>query len=344
MVNSQDLDEEYLAYLIEHIPILGSDNYQLLNMIIDYCTADKLGKKDIIQRINSYLNFIYKKVQQDPFENNAILNNTKNQGKINKIHKIHKISARALIEAIINCTLKYYTQFNMDITVNARVNNIGNKKIHQIMSYAPGVSLAQYIINHPTNEELLNTFKNIAEILEYLQDSFGFIHGDFHQGNIFIRDDGKITIIDFGYSTIRLPLKDGYIILSCPVNENLESEFNLDLIHNSKLKAIDLFSLFEQLKIVDVGSSSTEKILSIENNYLITSICKLYNLIEIKKIQEFCKTRDFLSLDLSILYPVNFKSKEMNNIFSPLQGKRVANNNTISGRPQKTAKSLFRTP
>jgi len=320
-INSEqykELDDVYLQYLTKHIPILEVDKYILLNMIIDYCieppkygrSAKIIIKTLIIRKINTYLDTIRGKL--NAFQNLNL--NTEIITTSEKIIKKQKLTALSLIEGIINCTLNYYEKdipINEHLTVYARVNR-KNQNVHQLMNIAHGISLYEYIQSTPSNEDLLATFQNIARVLVQLQTSYEFIHGDFHAGNIFIRqEDGKITIIDFGYSTIKLPTKTTKIILSSPVDANLNSNSNLHLTEEEGLKAVDLFVLFEQL-----NKSTTIK-LSEDNRNLITSIQKKYrekynleNLISLHKLesmtQKLCKTDKFIRSKFIFLYPINF--------------------------------------
>ena len=52
--------------------------------------------------------------------------------------------------------------------------------------------------------DLCNIIKRLANILEPLQESIKFTHGDINTGNIFIMDNGDIKLIDFGFSSINL--------------------------------------------------------------------------------------------------------------------------------------------
>jgi hypothetical protein len=52
--------------------------------------------------------------------------------------------------------------------------------------------------------DLCNILKKIANILEPLQESIKFTHGDMNTGNVFILDTGDIKLIDFGFSSINL--------------------------------------------------------------------------------------------------------------------------------------------
>jgi serine/threonine protein kinase len=193
----------------------------------------------------------YKLSELSPFNN---FNNQVFQ-KNNKYIKSYVTRANGLIESIIHSTLNYYTLNNFTTYVNI-VNKSNNNRLEEVMNKANGISLENYIINLFNSEnsnilnkknKLLHILKKIAENLYQLQNICGFIHGDLNEQNIFIDDiDKKVLFIDFGRSTVKIPLYDKqFYILSSPVNENINSKYPLDISLDTRLKGIDLFYLIE---------------------------------------------------------------------------------------------------
>jgi hypothetical protein len=160
---------------------------------------------------------------------NKIITSKEYNGK-NVINKIQKITHKAFIEVFINCVLYYYSELhNLNCIVPVIKLEISkNGNFHHIMedistnnSINTSVELGQYIISlfnssvENKNKILFEVFKKIAQKLEHLQQICSFVHGDFHPGNIFIKhnkynlndiDNITITIIDFGFSVVKLPI------------------------------------------------------------------------------------------------------------------------------------------
>lgn len=321
-----DLETKYVEYLYEHIPILKHNN--LLINILNYCKeckSTKLGKEynikgSSLKIINDILT-TFAEVVIDPFNNSK--SEIINTG--NKVIKKYKIDALGLIEGIIFATLNYYNQTNnLNVNVNTK-----NKRIKLIMSKAPGIDLASYIINlYKSNETideknniLFNILKEISRKLDYYQKNYGFIHGDFHSENIFV-NNGIITFIDFEYSTIRLPSNKN-IILTTPVEENISRKNILDLHNENTLKALDLFHLIENLKSFRENDHTKNQFRGHINefkelNLFIDKLTKLYkNKYKNGKIHTIRIDPGFFNLSFSYLYPENFAMlnyESLNNI------------------------------
>lgn len=271
-ISSNDLDPDYLIFLQERIPILN--NEYLLKPILEYCKIKNiLDKKEKIREIKNILKkmFInvnnYETLKINNYEQLKVNNNKKLHvlKKNNKIIKLQEITAEGLIEAIINITLYYY-ELN-EYTVNSRLNIIkinnmkydelnNKKRFMQIMNLAKGTTLGDFIINLYSNKNIdtyekdnyiLDIFKTICNKLDFLQKKYLFIHGDFHSGNIMIDEDENIKFIDFGFSSIKLPSKNKKIILTTPVECNIERNGQLDLNEDPYLKTIDMYHLIENL-------------------------------------------------------------------------------------------------
>jgi hypothetical protein len=355
----EDLEPKYVEHLYKHIPILayGMDgNNQLYNskstpdvngtlllqLILNYCKeceSTKTSKESNIRLsslagINSFLKKMRGNVKTlNGFNNN---NNSKVTYNKNKAIKKNHIDALGLIEGIILCTLNYYKNRNGNNNKkfpNIKVNISSNKtKLNLIMNKAPGDNLGKYIINlykdskiTDKNSELFNILIEISKKLDYLQKNYGFIHGDFHSGNIFVKKidekNGKekyiITFIDFEYSTIKLPSNKN-IILTSPVSENISRKTILNLYKEDGLKALDLFHLIENLKSFRENNSTVYKfknhITEFDNfKKFIDNLTNLYNTQNINgKIHLYTIKPGFFNESYSNLYPEIFSEIKLN--------------------------------
>jgi hypothetical protein len=341
-----DLEPEYVEHLYKHIPILayGIDNISLLQLVLDYsleCENKRSGNKASFIRYNSLekirlsLNKITEKINSNSGFNNDntyIIENNKNNSKIIKIAPIKPIS---LIESIIFCTLDYINKNKYKNNNKKFIPNINlisnNKKLYLKMSKAPGISLGHFIIEiykdneideKNKNQLLLDILIEISKKLEYLQTNYGFIHGDFHSGNIFVdydKNNNKIIInfIDFEYSTIKLPSIKENIILTSPVSENISRRNILNLKEEYGLKALDLFHLIEDLKTFQM---KTETVRAFNGNFkqFQDFVNKLSSLYEINgslngKIHISTRKNDFFNESFLNLYPEKFSKIKLNN-------------------------------
>ena len=358
-----DLEHKYLEYLYKHIPILeygidgnnklynskstpGVNKKVLLQLILNYCKECESTKpskeSNIIGGSLKVINNIlqkFAKVNPDPFNSNKY----KIEYNKNKVIKKFNINAKGLIEGIIFATFNYYNdKSNLNVILNNR-----NKKIKLVMNKAQGKDLANYIIdlyksnNKNKDSELFKILIEISKKLEYYQQNYGFIHGDFHSENIFIyKNNGEyiITFIDFEYSTIKLPSNNKNIILTAPVSENISRKniLNLDEKNEYPLKALDLFHLIENLKSF-LQNSNTIK--AFGNNYnqfkdFINKLDRLYpNRPLESKIHISTRKENFFNNSFSNLYPENFSKINLNNLPSiPFMNK---DNNIFSSKKRE---------
>jgi serine/threonine protein kinase len=150
------------------------------------------------------------------------------------------------------------------------------------------------------NNTLLIIFKEIAKKLIIFQ-KFGFIHGDFHPGNIMISisQNHKINIrfIDFGLSIIHLPSSNKTIILQAPVepylyNPKIVSKQLVMSTRHTKLsinnnniqnhaKCIDLFHLLDSLQSTSEKQFTDGNCTNKAYNCFIIFIKKLISLTQI---------------------------------------------------------------
>jgi tRNA A-37 threonylcarbamoyl transferase component Bud32 len=332
------------SVLIEKIPILSND--KLFSLILQYCTLSneipkpknnstqspgainprlniKYNKENAIKNINTKLSQLYNLVN-DPFGKNGTIVLKKN-----KYKKTQKINFKSLSEAIINVALYYYDR---NATVNSYTNiiNNNNKKMEQVMNIAKGKPLGLYIIedlyvnsNEETNEKFFNILKSIALKLSILQN-YNFIHGDFHSGNIIInpKNIDEITFIDFGYSTIMLP--DSNLILTTPMNENLE--FSMNFKEYPQFKTIDLFHLFRDFNSFDSTKFHSSEYYNNFKNFK-DFIDKILLMINFQEPQGYSSVHSFTrsiynfesKINLFYLYPENFQElnlEELNSLKS----------------------------
>lgn len=65
-----------------------------------------------------------------------------------------------------------------------------------VMNYINGSTLTDYSVNNKSKENLKEQFEKIQKQLKNMR----IVHGDLHGGNIIIRKNGKMFLIDFGRS------------------------------------------------------------------------------------------------------------------------------------------------
>ena len=343
-----DLEPEYVEHLYKHIPILAYDidNIPLLQQVLNYClecknkrSANKASfiKYNSLEKIRLSLNKITEKINSNSGFNNDntyVIENNKNNSKIIKVAPIKPL---ALIEAIIFCTLDYINKNKYKNNNKKFIPNINlisnNKKLYLKMSKASGISLGHFIIEiykdneideKNKNQLLLDILIEISKKLEYLQKNYGFIHGDFHSGNIFVEYDNNsnkiiINFIDFEYSTIKLPSIKKNIILTSPVSENISRRNILNLHEKNEypLKALDLFHLIEDLKTFKM-KIETVRIFNGNFKQFQDFLDKLSSLYKINvrlngKIHISTRKDDFFNESYSNLYPENFSKIKLNN-------------------------------
>lgn len=403
-----DLDLNFKEFLISKIPIMKDE--ELLKLLLEYCnisndliifnTSGSPGskgtssiislKKDKIREINNELNNIKetytnhtKYLTRTSKENKN--NNNENRPKIlnlinneSKKIKSHKIETKSLIEAIINCSLNFYEQQsenNNKKIVNSSMSIVSNRMYH-IMNNLKGENLGKFIIRiyysnlSNKNKYLLNLLKEIASILLYLQNECGFIHGDFHSGNIIIipknginnenelvnindleNNNYKIFFIDFGNSTIRLPLNnDNSLILSTPSDENIKRKNSLDLNKYPSLRGVDLFHLIQSLDSIEKDEFIFEG--NMNNEYynlfkkIIIKIKTMYHFnsfIKINDIYNFTRSNNFGLQNNSILYPQEFINLNINSIEENITPVKINTQKKNNGenRLRRISKSLF---
>jgi serine/threonine protein kinase len=280
---SNILDQNYLNGLRQKIPVLQNDI--LLQHIIIY--ANKMANKEDITPILNKINELLQSQNNIYFQSYTYVN----KNGVSYV-KTHKLNTASIIEAIIEYTLHFYDNSSCPDLISMEINNIPNKNYPknikkrfkqkmELLSNNEYISFGDYVVEcfnalDSNEQEFKNILIAIANKIYYLQQ-FGFIHGDFHSGNIYInRKNREIRIIDFGYSCIQLPLNNNTLstfLLCVPVTEYKDPRnTQLRLPYNDDIRKIDLFHL-----ICNLGSFNIPKL----NNF-INNIFADYNTNKIK--------------------------------------------------------------
>jgi len=342
-ISRYQLDKDFKSYLNEKISFLKDNVY---NLLIQYCLIintpnDKNKYKyilDNLTEIDDVLLILFRTINLNNINLSNVSVSVLKENKVylinNRIIKKHSINSHSLIETFINCILYYYSSKNgYDSIIDSSLHFSRNSFFHQSMSLLSNgiVALDQFIKNlyenlHYTTERknniLLLVLKRIAHKLLELQNICCFIHGDFHSGNIFIKyindDNIIITFIDFGYSSVKLPIEN-HLILSTPIPENIDRSYPMDISKEEYLKAVDLFNLIENLVSYNLMNSK-----NYFNNFdqlilFILKIQKLYMTPQYKSNrkdrrlknffssrQKFCSSNIFQNINYKALYPENF--------------------------------------
>ncbi len=111
------------------------------------------------------------------------------------------------------------------------------------MEKIDGISFYQFMINNIQDEKkIIQKLIDLSILLNQLQDSFGFVHGDLHCKNIMITKDDKIVLIDFGLSCITLHDDSKPFVMSV-VQHDSKLMYIPDNAQNYS-KSLDLFYMF----------------------------------------------------------------------------------------------------
>jgi tRNA A-37 threonylcarbamoyl transferase component Bud32 len=256
------------------------------------------------------------------------------------------------------------------------------------MNIAQGMELGHFIIMlynndldiNEKNKILLSVLQTIANKLQELQESCGFIHGDLNVGNVFVNFDEvnetappEITFIDYGYSSVRLLFENGTdLIVTSPTEINITRSKPFDIRREPHLRAVDMYHLIDDLSSIDDndGKFKHKKYYSAFKEF-INKIKSSYNLINTKitrrnktEIGNFNRTKQnrrkfttsgYFMIDnerYKILLPENFLNIELNtngeillpkNFFKiELNANGKIINTTISNvKQQNKVKSMF---
>jgi hypothetical protein len=350
-----DLNQDYLAQLKERIPILK--NKLLLQLILNYGVelANNKPKIDIdtsLQKINKLIYFLSLQSEiPENLNNSNFKSNRPNNinfesytyfNETNQIYiKTHSLDAKGLIEAIIQFTLHYYNPGICPELVSMNINNIPlrlenpliniRKRFKQKMTYYNPdsyISLGEYLTllfksNKPDIEKL-TIFKNILiEIANKINKmrQFGFIHGDFHSGNIYLDNENNVYFIDFGYSCIKLPLSNGSFtnFLLCVPVPNYTCILNTKLrfpYYYDQLVKIDLFHLIENINTLEINNDFFKKLMKVVRQEYLNY-----------EIQSFRSTRHYFTCSNKLDFVNNFfNPEEFISYFEKLKINNIKNN------------------
>jgi hypothetical protein len=381
ILSIDDLNPDYLAKLKEKIPILK--NKLLLQLILNYSVELANNDPDIdsnLQIINKLIYFLslqseipenldnstfsLNRPSNSNFESYTYLNETNE-----KYVKTHPLNAAALIEAIIQFTLYYYDSSICPQLVIMNINNIPlslenpsnniRKRFKQKMNFYDEknyISLGKHLTNLFKSElsdvEKLIIFKDIlikiANKVKIMQQ-YGFIHGDFHSGNIYLDLAENIYFIDFGFSCIKLPLNNGSLtdfLLCVPVPSYTGlKNTKLRFPYSEEIRKIDLFHLMENINTLDIDNAFFKKIVEvIRQNYLNEEINALHAprhdftcSFKLNLINNFFYPEEFISY----FERLNISEVEENNNNSMNNNNNNMNSNNNANPGFKKKKILF---
>lgn len=366
-----NLNPDYLAQLKEKIPILQNKLLLqlILNYGVELAQNDpnisttlfKINKliyilstlTEIPENLYNALNI--SRPNNSNFKSDTYLNNT-NQ----KYVKTHPLNAAALIEAIIQFTLHYYDHSICPELISMSINE--NKFKQKMNYYEPNkyITLGKYLYllferkiykKNETNELqfstiLLESFRNLTseQKLEKLKvilikiankvkimQQYGFIHGDFHSGNIYLDLEENIYFIDFGFSCIKLPLRSftrNYnsitsFFLCVPVSEYLSLEnIQLRYPYHNTWKKIDLFHLIEEMNTLKIQNILFKNTIMTIRRYYSKNISKLRG-----STHSYTCSRNFDTI-IDFFYPEEF-----------IEMIKLLNNENIETSPNSLSKT-----
>ena len=253
--------------------------------------------------------------------------------------------------------------------------SIVSNRMYHIMNNLKGEGLGVFIIRiyysdlPNKNIYLLDLLQKVANILLDLQDKCGFIHGDFHSGNIIIipengindkkklinikdleNENYKIVFIDFGNSSVKLPVNNnGRLILSTPSRENIKREKPLDLEEYSSLKGIDLFHLIQNLDSIEKseftfeGNKNDQKFNLFKSFIIkIKTMYRFSSSNTFKNMYDFTRSNNFKLQDNSILYPDKFMELNINNIEGIIIPEKINTPKKINTQKKNNGKNSLR--
>ena len=179
---------------------------------------------------------------------------------------------------------KYYSIYNnitTDITVPQYI--MGNED-YIIMTYCEGKLLNTYArdsMQYKKAHNLVMCSTIHTLFLHYI------IHGDCHEGNILVRDDGSISIIDFGIC-IEHEEEDITGIIALSQFENNPTNMNCYKLLKATIKPYDIYNN------------------SIDINKISDNICKSYNINKNIKLHDTVKIIEEHTIKNNVLIKSNF--------------------------------------
>jgi len=372
-------EPEYLEFIQDKIPIMKDQKLQQL--ILKYCEEYRIKKSQFkflnikdstLFEIKTRLNQLKEHTEYliNNTMNNAMNTNNKNNRQIiikeNKVIKVSDITAKALIEGLIHCTLLYYSlSNNLNSIPNANLylssNSTNTKILHRMnrikVSYFKDYIKLIYTSEYDTNTKnqiFFNVLRTIAKELNKLQDICGFIHGDLHDANLFIIFNEnnlldttalQVKFIDFGYSIVRLPVINSMFnyILSSVVDVNLNrSIMDMTIYGNEYLRAIDLFHLFDSFDSINPNNRNVyfdgiNEFINFIHKFISLWQATKYNRFTHNSSHKYTRSFNFEPIALnSLLIPSNFlkinyiiNSNGNGNLVAPpeyIKNKKVSSN------------------
>lgn len=203
------------------------------------------------------------------------------------------IPNQIFIETFFETMIQFYLYESSQIRCVPKIlgyQKIDNDSVFIMMKKIEGDTLSKKILEKGDDTKWLKkTWSYIALLLEYLQRTFYFVHGDFHSMNVMITSQNKIYLIDFGYSTLKM--KNQWITTK-------PNKIKLHFIPNNKTnysKSMDLFSMFLHFFKDEENRKEREKL---------SSFFKFYDLLF-----QIPGTKHHLG-ELLIEYPKKWDEKE----------------------------------
>jgi hypothetical protein len=176
------MTHEFMSY--------GTDKYVTLKDTLTHISGGAYGKV-----YKGKTNFIYKEMQnKDPSKTETFCRNV-------------------FLEAFINVILQHDPQYGahvgrlVKILKHPHFNRIGRPVqilyfILEPIEYTLPSYLEQPIAPGMEDQYIFPIFYQLGAILEHYHARYGFRHGDLHCGNVMLTRDGKVKLIDFGFSCV----------------------------------------------------------------------------------------------------------------------------------------------
>ncbi len=284
----------------------------------------KIKKKEPLFNINPYTN------QRNTFNPLTIMKVLKENLINYYLHEFSLLQQNQLLQCFPRIFLNTSITTN-NTNITTEIQKINGENLTQILIKALKSSLY--------NPHIFDYLIQLSDIVKYYQDNYGFIHGDLHGENILIENEtNKIYIIDFGRSSIQIPIqyhqnnhlekKTFYLIDNMSfdgitTNQNFDQDIQLNEINHSKaidFMYITLFLLknFGKLRPVQIlHQKLSEKIPSIMQNIRLIFgmhfgfIAFYSNRIQFlqnqKSLPGILDIQNEFENNLHIFYPENFK-------------------------------------
>ncbi len=186
-----------------------------------------------------------KNIFGEGYSSNIFLINQNTIGK--KIYKkkddlIKFMPHQILYETFFESMIQYYLYESSQVRCVPKLiqyQKTGPESVLISMKKINGDTLLKNLLEKGDDKKWLKkTLSYIALLLEYLQRTFYFIHGDFHSKNVMITPQHKIYLIDFGFSSLKM---NNQWITTKP------NKFKIQYLPKNSInfsKSMDLFTMF----------------------------------------------------------------------------------------------------